>query len=446
MRSRPAEETTAPKPAKATKSSKTKAAKEEEAIETSKLGKNEEGGEDQHAKRAEKKEAKHLKEESVTAAVASSSEDAEGSRKRRRVAARSEADDSSQTLPSETAADNVGVEVSPKSSRTGFGGGALPRGAAASEAIADEARTVATPQRRRSNSATNSEQAETGAEGSGSAAGGSAAEVPSTAPSPRAAPSSPTSVNRNGSEVMCSICCEDLQPKDGVQLPCSHGWYCLTCLKRHAEARLEIGSVDVCCPECNTVLAERTLRRVLPEKIMETLISRSLEQAVSAAGDLYACPTANCAFRVALEDGDVSRLKCPECKKTCCLRCGAQPYHRGLTCKEHAEKLAAKGKNTGEEDLKKWMEETGSKNCPGCNAIVTKENLDKQNTQYVECHKMQCRNCDTRFCFKCLAVLTDKISCGCTRAEHGFINPKTGRRNNHLKVAVKAGKAGKSRK
>lgn len=251
-------------------------------------------------------------------------------------------------------------------------------------------------------------------------------------------PTSPTSVWRSQTAECCSICCDDAPPGEAVRLSCNHGWYCLSCLKRHAEARLDNGSVEVSCPECNQALAERTLRRVLPTSVLEQLERRSLEQAVSAAGDLYACPTANCPFRVALEEGDVARLKCPECKKTCCLRCGAQPYHRGLSCEAYAEKLRSKGKSTGDEELLKWMEETGSKQCPTCRAVVSKQNLEKQNTQYAECHKMQCRNCDTRFCFKCLAVLTATYSCGCTRAEHGFINPKTGRRMNHLKQ--KAGK------
>lgn len=251
-------------------------------------------------------------------------------------------------------------------------------------------------------------------------------------------PTSPTSIWRSKTAECCSICCDDAPPGEAVRLSCKHGWYCLSCLKRHAEARLDNGFVEVSCPECNQALAERTLRRVLPTSVLEQLERRSLEQAVSAAGDLYACPTANCTFRVALEEGDVARLKCPECKKTSCLRCGAQPYHRGLSCEAYAEKLRSKGKSTGDEELIKWMEETGSKQCPTCRAVVSKQNLEKQNTQYAECHKMQCRNCDTRFCFKCLAVLTPTYSCGCARAEHGFINPKTGRRMNHLKQ--KAGK------
>lgn len=284
-------------------------------------------------------------------------------------------------------------------------------------------RHVATPQRRSSLST----ESTTLPAPTASAAQDSGDEVP--------APPSPTSVQRSCVGEFCSICCEDVLPGKAVRLSCRHGWYCTQCLEQHAKARLQIGSVDVCCPECNTSIAERTLRQVLPASLVEQLLTRSLEQAVSAAQDIYPCPTPNCSFRVALEDGDVPRLKCPDCKKTCCLRCGVQPYHRGKTCEE----AAAQGRkaNSDEAALKRWMVATGSKQCPTCQVVVTKQNLEKQGTQYVECHKMMCRNCETKFCFKCLAILSDKVSCACTRKEHGFINPKTGRRVNHVKAAPK---------
>jgi hypothetical protein len=79
------------------------------------------------------------------------------------------------------------------------------------------------------------------------------------------------------------------------------------------------------------------------------------------------------------------------------------------------------------------MQETGAKQCPSCNMAVTKQDLKNQGSQKSECHKMLCRNCDTRFCFKCLAVLTDDFSCGCTKNEHGFVDPHTGEYVQHLK-------------
>jgi len=239
----------------------------------------------------------------------------------------------------------------------------------------------------------------------------------------------------NIKEELCEICCNDIPKHRAVKLACSHGWYCAQCVLRHAEARLSTGASSITCPECCIALAERDLRKLLPQELIDRLLNRSLEQAVSSAPDLWACPTPNCPMRVALEDGELPRLKCTICHKTSCLRCGTQPFHRGLTCEENRNRRK-QGKRQRDEDIEglmKWIEKTGTKQCPTCRIAVTKQNLTKQATQYSECHKMVCRNCSTKFCFKCLAVLSDSYTCGCTINAHGFIDPLTGKRLNHLK-------------
>merc|ERR1712060_575167 len=130
--------------------------------------------------------------------------------------------------------------------------------------------------------------------------------------------------------------------------------------------------------ECNTPIAERDLRRLLPSDVIDRLLARSLEQAVAATSDLYSCPTPDCPMRVAMEEGKMARFLCPMCRKTCCLRCATQPYHKGLTCEQHAEKVRTQGRNTEEAGVLKWMKETGSKQCPTCRMVVTKQNIDNQ--------------------------------------------------------------------
>jgi len=239
----------------------------------------------------------------------------------------------------------------------------------------------------------------------------------------------------NCKAAMCEICCYDVPPWRAVRLKCSHGWYCAQCVLKHAEARLAMGAANVTCPECFVTLDERDIRKMLPTEIMDRLQARSVEQAVSSAADLWSCPTPNCPMRVALDDGELPLLQCPVCNKDSCLRCGAQPYHKNLTCEEHARQSRArrKGKNQDMDRFMQWIEKTGTKQCPTCRMAVTKQNLDSQHTQYKECHKMVCRNCDTRFCFKCLAVLTSTYTCGCSIDLHGFVDPRTGKRLNHLR-------------
>lgn len=252
-------------------------------------------------------------------------------------------------------------------------------------------------------------------------------------------PVSPYTLRMNKVEETCGICCHDVPPYRAVRLGCTHGWYCAQCVLRHAEARLENGAAVVTCPECCTPIAERDLRKLLPPELIERLLSRSLESAVDSTPDLWACPTPNCPMRVALGEGEVPRLKCMICKKTSCLKCGVQPYHTQYTCEQFQAKRGISRKRKHDEgfsDLMKWIEETGTKQCPTCRMGVTKQNLKGQQTQYSECHKMLCRNCTTKFCFKCLAVLTETYSCGCTIDAHGFVNPHTGKRVNHLRGAA----------
>eukprot|EP00933_Yihiella_yeosuensis_P029472 TRINITY_DN23116_c0_g4_i1.p1 TRINITY_DN23116_c0_g4~~TRINITY_DN23116_c0_g4_i1.p1 ORF type:complete len:544 (+),score=118.59 TRINITY_DN23116_c0_g4_i1:107-1738(+) len=266
-----------------------------------------------------------------------------------------------------------------------------------------------------------------------SSVGNASCQSPAPAGSPKG---SPQSMALNNTEVECRICCCDVSSWRAVELPCGHGWYCASCMLRHSEARLDNGATCIDCPECAKPLAERELRKLLPAEVIDRLLARSLEQAVSLAGDIRACPTPNCPMRVALDDDESGKFSCTICKKTSCLRCGRQPYHRGLTCEEFAEKVRDGGKSKklqqAEESFEQWMTETGTKQCPTCRMGVTKENIQKQNTQYAECHKMLCRNCNTKFCFKCLAVLSDNFTCGCTIDAHGFIDPLTGKRMNHL--------------
>lgn len=241
---------------------------------------------------------------------------------------------------------------------------------------------------------------------------------------------SPCSFNLNKVDVMCSICCGSFLESKAVRFNCGHGWYCTDCVRRYAEERLSMGDTHILCPECGKPISESHLRKLLPKDVLDRLLARSLEVAVSSAADLWYCPTPNCVMCVAVEKGRNARYRCPLCKQESCLRCRAQPYHTGVRCKTYAKKMNDKH---AEDSLKEWIIETGARQCPTCQMVVTKENLGKQKTQYAECHKMMCRNCNTRFCFNCLALLTMTHTCGCSADGHGFINPHTGRRITHLR-------------
>eukprot|EP00931_Biecheleriopsis_adriatica_P049296 TRINITY_DN28513_c0_g1_i1.p1 TRINITY_DN28513_c0_g1~~TRINITY_DN28513_c0_g1_i1.p1 ORF type:complete len:418 (+),score=86.67 TRINITY_DN28513_c0_g1_i1:102-1355(+) len=235
--------------------------------------------------------------------------------------------------------------------------------------------------------------------------------------------------------VTCTICCGETPSWQAAYFACQHGWYCKQCIARFAEESCNDGLLP--CPECRAPVDQHEVRQLLPAELIERLLARGLEQVVAASENLFTCPTPNCPMRVEVGKGRLGRLRCKSCKKESCVRCGAQPFHTGLTCDQHADKLRSrrqcKEANDSDASFIEWLEKTGSRKCPGCRMAISKQDLDTQTTQESECHKMLCRCCGTRFCFQCLSVLTDTFTCGCTINAHGFVNPHTGRRLQHLR-------------
>lgn len=240
--------------------------------------------------------------------------------------------------------------------------------------------------------------------------------------------------------VECALCCMDVSCGDAVRLRCSHGWYCKKCMEMYASARLNEGAVDVACPDCREPMPDQDLKKVLPRNMISRFHERSISRAVASSANLYPCPTPNCGMCYEVDEGDDYHLRrCSKCAKGCCLHCGVQPYHHGRSCKKFAADLAREKKksNSSEVSLWRWMRRTGTVQCPQCKAGVSKEDLASQQTQRKECHKMLCRGCNTKFCFKCLAILTDSYTCGCSIDAHRFVNPFTGKSVQHLRTSAR---------
>lgn len=242
----------------------------------------------------------------------------------------------------------------------------------------------------------------------------------------------------SGEAVECAICVDLVGAREAVRLrPCGHGWFCVACFQQAVDVKVSDGATlgAIGCPECRRGLSESLLRALLTKDQMDKLHRQSLESAVGSCVGLRPCPTPDCPNRVVVEDGVEARLNCDMCGKEHCLLCSASPYHRGKTCSEHRAEARAP---TDLALLQRWMAEVGAKQCPKCRAVVTKSSLEDQKTQNSECHKMICRTCRTKFCFGCLAVLTESYSCGCTPDSHGFIDPDTHGFVSHLSRASRS--------
>ena len=199
----------------------------------------------------------------------------------------------------------------------------------------------------------------------------------------------------------CSICCEAMQAPSPLQC-CAQ--VCFSCASHWATEQESQGlsAIDLRCPQCQGQLEDSVLRQLLSKEALRRVQER-LKTAAPAPGPAPQLPAAT-----------LARL--------------------------------------------------GLKQCPGCG-----EGLQKESET---CHKMICRTCRARFCFRCLTrleprspfskhipkqytnsqtpaiIIYDKFrriggfalrtpkhlirakeffNCGCTGAEHRFIDPVDGR-------------------
>merc|ERR1712151_292115 len=137
---------------------------------------------------------------------------------------------------------------------------------------------------------------------------------------------------------------------------------------------------------------------------------------------------ASCARRWATlqaSEQGANELTCPSCTRTLCdneLLALLDPLVLRLVRMRRCEVMHVAGRvQPSEEDLglrSGQLAKLGAKRCPACGTGMQKD---------VEtCHKMICRTCRAKFCFRCLARL-EYFNCGCTAAEHRFVYPIDGR-------------------
>mmetsp|Transcript_63014 Transcript_63014/g.204318 ORF Transcript_63014/g.204318 Transcript_63014/m.204318 type:complete len:224 (-) Transcript_63014:11-682(-) len=162
----------------------------------------------------------------------------------------------------------------------------------------------------------------------------------------------------------CAVCSEADQP--AAPLSCCGRRVCFGCARRWAAMQvLELGASELHCTVCARTLGDSELPALLSAKALIQVRSRAVEQASLGSEAAAAPPSAEAL---------------------------------GLS----AQQLAR----------------IGVKRCPACGTGMQRD---------VEtCHKMICRTCRAKFCFRCLARL-EYFNCGCSGSEHRFVDPVDGR-------------------
>ncbi|TVU05662.1 hypothetical protein EJB05_48833, partial [Eragrostis curvula] len=198
----------------------------------------------------------------------------------------------------------------------------------------------------------------------------------------------------------CGICMDPMAPSEAHRggAACAHA-FCRACLSGHVRAKVEQsagGAAVVRCPDasCAAALDPELCRAALPADVFERWCAALCEALFAGARRTY-CPFPDCSELMVADDdvegsAVVTQSECQVCRRLFCARCGAAPWHNGVTCDEYGG--LGKG-DRGQEDMMLLEMASGRKwkRCPSCQFIVERTE---------GCRHITCR-CGFQFCYDC---------------------------------------------
>lgn len=157
---------------------------------------------------------------------------------------------------------------------------------------------------------------------------------------------------------------------------CGHQ-FCAKCVKKHAEARVDGGQINVTCllDECPTLVSDRQLSSLLSSAMMEILARRQVEAAIPPSEIVY-CPFKDCsAFLMKPTAGPSTSahlpavcVECEVCHRAFCMNCMV-PWHGDKGCGEYRADLTNE-KLQGDEKLLKLAKTQKWQRCTKCGRVV----------------------------------------------------------------------------
>lgn len=216
----------------------------------------------------------------------------------------------------------------------------------------------------------------------------------------------------------CLICLEDdIEGCYGYTLHCSHR-FCLPCLSGLVQSATTTATAEplIPCPEpkCKKPITAIDIQYIFrdepnkwnafSQKRNEAWIESQLQE---GGGIMRRCPAERCNYafvhELRQENAVGTHFQCPLCNNSFCLDCPANngnvgPSHTAMTCEERRQELVQKEKER--EKLEQWKVLNAqadqrfkelleneriagtTKNCPRCNASITKNG---------GCNHMRCR-------------------------------------------------------
>ncbi|KAJ4956820.1 hypothetical protein NE237_013603 [Protea cynaroides] len=169
------------------------------------------------------------------------------------------------------------------------------------------------------------------------------------------------------SSFTCEICIEPLpqNKKFKNKKGCVHP-FCLDCIAKYIEVKVEDHITEVKCPglNCKKLLDPLSCRSILTPQLFEKWCDVLCNSAVLKFDRVY-CPSSDCLTLILNECKDnIRRTMCPNCKNFFCFNC-KHPWHAGSHCSENGEL-----RDRNDLLFSKLVERKKWTRCPSCNYCV----------------------------------------------------------------------------
>lgn len=176
----------------------------------------------------------------------------------------------------------------------------------------------------------------------------------------------------SSTQISCEICVEDKQKSDMFQVEgCTHS-FCLICIRKHVEYKLQDNIIFISCPDqdCMNIIHPPSLRSIVQSDVIDRWEEAIAESTIVASQKIQ-CPFENCSEIMVNDDDDggvITECECPWCHRLFCAKCKV-PWHQGLDCKDL--KRSNRGKKE-KEKLRVLAREKNWRKCPNCKVFVDK--------------------------------------------------------------------------
>ncbi|XP_052086108.1 uncharacterized protein LOC127723514 [Mytilus californianus] len=192
----------------------------------------------------------------------------------------------------------------------------------------------------------------------------------------------------------CGICLDFIAEggKPGTALSSCGHWFCDQCWIDHCRSRMNMGSVNITCPEygCKEIAADAVLLTFI--NVFEVLgLKRRDHDLKLQASDAKWCPNPNCCRVIKVTNPEKAKDVACKCGTHICFQC-LQPPHWPVPC-DKAPAYWKKLKLLGDDiTLSTSFVTVRGKSCPKCKRFVEKTG---------GCFIMRCV-CGADFCWGCL--------------------------------------------